>query len=172
MNTTFGASGRCATASRSSRSQHIVSTPASRSVRSVSGEENRDTAITRRTCVPSASRAARIAMRASVGPILPPAPRTTRSPGQAASARTVAVCGSDSSASSPARVDGFAFIACAGSVTSARRWDDRGRCRWMLGAHKRTESHERFMGHTPEELVRRRVGRREAAQHQRFARFN
>ena len=48
MKITFGASGSAATASRSSRSQLIVSTPASSSTRAASREENRETAMTRR----------------------------------------------------------------------------------------------------------------------------
>ncbi len=53
-------------------------------------DENRETAITRRSWAPSASAAARFAIRASVGPILPPAPRMTMSPGARASAAAVA----------------------------------------------------------------------------------
>jgi len=45
MNTTFGASGKRATASRSSRSQRIVSTPASLRACSAAGEDQRDAGI-------------------------------------------------------------------------------------------------------------------------------
>jgi len=48
MKMTLGASGSAATASRSSKSQAMVSTPAAPSARATSGEENRDMAKTRR----------------------------------------------------------------------------------------------------------------------------
>ena len=98
MKTTFGASGKRATASRSSRSRSIVSTPASfeRALGAVGrpARHGDDAAAGRAT--------ARAAMRASVGPILPPAPRMTMSPGQAASAATVSLRGVDRRSSSSA----------------------------------------------------------------------
>src|SRR5438477_5333605 len=102
MKMTLGASGSTATASRSSKSQAMVSTPAAPSARATLGDENRDTAKTRRpspTCA-----AARAAMRATVGPILPPAPRTTMSPGQLRNASTVSARGAESISSSSVSV--------------------------------------------------------------------
>jgi len=60
---------------------------------------DRETAITRRE-----SPRARAAMRASVGPILPPAPRMMMSPGHASSAAVVSARGAESRSSSSCSV--------------------------------------------------------------------
>ncbi len=99
MKTTCGASGRPATADSSSRSQRIVSTPHASSVRCCSGDEKRETPMTR--CVRPAASMARLAIRARVGPILPATPRTITSP----SARRIA-----------------SIAASEGSLSSSSRW--------------------------------------------------
>ncbi len=73
-----GASGSSFRDARSSRSQRIASTPTASSCFCDCWSENRETPITRRS-MPAASQARR-AMRDSVSPILPPAPRNMTSP--------------------------------------------------------------------------------------------
>ena len=86
MNTTLrtpsAALGSLRTASRSSRSQAMHSTPCACSDARASGLLKRATPITR---LPGA---ARLAMRASVGPILPPTPMTMMSPSTRARSAT------------------------------------------------------------------------------------
>jgi len=106
---TLGASGNFAREVGSRRSQLIVSMPQDRSFAGSCGEEKRETAMIRRE-IPDASEA-RLAMRASVGPILPPQPSTRMSPGSAASARTVDSWGS-LSASSSASTSAMEFSLC------------------------------------------------------------
>src|SRR6516162_2262981 len=87
MYMTFGASGRLASDAGWSRSQLMVSMSQDCKRRGSCEEEKRETAMTRRGV--AARSEALLAMRARVGPILPPAPRTRTSPGSRASARTV-----------------------------------------------------------------------------------
>lgn len=87
----------------------MVSMPHDWSFSGRRGEEKRETAMIRRG-VPAASEA-RLAMRASVGPIFPPAPRMRMSPGSEASARTVDSPGS-LSASSSAVTSAMEFSLC------------------------------------------------------------
>ena len=75
MNTTLAAFGSFSSAARSSRSAEIGSTPALTSASRTPGSLKRATPITR------LAGAARLARRASVGPILPPTPSTMMSPG-------------------------------------------------------------------------------------------
>ena len=96
MKITFGHLGSCATASRSARSQAMVSTSQAFSLSATSGSEKRATPITRR------SGAARLASRASVGPILPPTPRIRISPSTVARSRTSAADGRVMNSSSAA----------------------------------------------------------------------
>ncbi len=77
MNTTFGAFGSASICLRSSRSAAMHSMPAAVSVSRKPGSLKRATPITRLLG------AARLASRASVGPILPPTPRMMRSPASA-----------------------------------------------------------------------------------------
>ena len=77
MNTTFGDFGSASICRRSSRSAAMDSTPAAASASRRPGSLKRATPITR------LSGAARLASRASVGPILPPTPRMMRSPASA-----------------------------------------------------------------------------------------
>ena len=111
MKITFGASGRRATASGSSRSQRIVSTPASFSARSAAADDQRETAITRRE-----SLRARAAMRASVGPILPPAPRMMMSPGHDSSAAVVSGRGVERRSSSSCSVILMSNLRSSGNI--------------------------------------------------------
>ena len=74
MNTTFGDFGSASICRRSSRSAAMHSMPAAVSASRKPGSLKRATPITR-FCG-----AARLASRASVGPILPPTPRIMRSP--------------------------------------------------------------------------------------------
>ncbi len=89
----------------------MVSTPASFSARSAVADDQRETAITRRE-----SRRARAAMRARVGPILPPAPRMMTSPGQASRAAVVSARGVERRLSS----SGSFIQAGSGCVVSSR----------------------------------------------------
>src|SRR4030095_4066173 len=86
-------------------SQRTVSTPQALSCCSSLMEENRETPITRRA-TPARSDA-RLAIRASVGPILPPTPRTMMSPCNPLIARMVLSAGSlrSVSSSSTLRID-------------------------------------------------------------------
>ena len=81
MNTTLAHCGRAAIASRSSRSQAMVSMPCACRPSRTPGSLKRATAITRRPGM------ALRASRASVGPILPPTPRISRSPSMRARSR-------------------------------------------------------------------------------------
>ena len=98
MKTTLGSFGRASTARRCSRSQAMVSTPAFSRLARTAGSEKRATPTTR------LSGAARLAMRASVGPILPATPRTRMSPGTLARSATSSGVGSLKQSSSSATV--------------------------------------------------------------------
>ena len=87
MNTTFGASVNFASASRDSRSASMHSIPCCSSRSRRPGSEKRATPMTRRP------ESARLAIRAKVGPIFPPTPSTTRSPGTRSSVSISAVEG-------------------------------------------------------------------------------
>ncbi len=77
MKTTFGERGSLSSAARSSRSQRMHSTPLFSSLSCNPSSLKRATPMTRRRGT------ARFAMRARVGPILPPTPSTRMSPGRA-----------------------------------------------------------------------------------------
>ena len=94
MKTMLAASGKAAIASRDSRSASMHSMPCDCSRSRSPASEKRATPITR---LPGA---ARLAIRASVGPILPPTPSTMMSPGTVASASTRACEGRDIASSS------------------------------------------------------------------------
>ena len=92
--------GSASMACRSSRSQAMHSTPCRSSAVRVAGSEKRATPMTR------LDGAARLAKRASVGPILPPTPSTMMSPSTLARSATSAGVGSlmkSSSASTSAK---------------------------------------------------------------------
>ena len=115
---TLGASGSAAIAARSSRSQAMVSTPAAASRSRTAGSLKRATPTTRRAGV------ARLARRASVGPILPATPRIIRSPSTLASSSTSAWLGSvrkSSSASLDAKRSGKAEGSRTVTARSRRR---------------------------------------------------
>ena len=97
---TLAAFGSAATACGSARSARIVSTPRASSEAATEESAKRETAITRRDDEPSARRA----IVAMLGPILPPAPSTSRSPSSDVSAATVAPSGVASRALSSASV--------------------------------------------------------------------
>src|ERR1051326_2806714 len=96
MNMTFANCGSRSTAPRSRRSQAIVSMPRRSNASRNPGSLNRATATTR------FSGAARRAIQASVGPILPPAPSTRMSPSSRARSATSASLGRASNSSSAA----------------------------------------------------------------------
>src|SRR5919108_2441357 len=96
MKTTFFARGRCSSALRSSRSQATHSTPQESSFARRPGSLNLATPMTR---LPGA---ARFAMRASVGPILPPTPSTMMSPSARARSAWSSLVGRDMNSSSSA----------------------------------------------------------------------
>ena len=98
MKITDGASGSRASADSSSRSQRIVSTPQASSACCWCGEEKRETPMTR--CDRPAASMARLAIRASVGPILPATPSTSTSP---FARRIASIAASDGSLSSSSR---------------------------------------------------------------------
>src|SRR5262245_32045573 len=112
MATTLSASGRRSSWPGSSRSQRTGSTPWARRRSASPGLEKRATPTTRRR-TPAASEARR-AMRASVGPILPPTPSTTRSPSSRPSVSVTPAVGSLSSSSrcSTSRIEPHASAAC------------------------------------------------------------
>ncbi len=91
MKRMFGTSGRDCSARSSSRSARRVSTPHPFSWAIAPASEKRATPMTRRV-TPAASEA-RLAMRARVGPILPAAPRTRRSPSDPAHGLDDGRCG-------------------------------------------------------------------------------
>ena len=106
---TFAQAGSPATSSRFKRSQVIVSMPSRFSSSTRASDENRDTAMTLRG-TPSAS-AARLILRASEGPIFPPAPKTMKSPfsrrtDSRSSALGAAIC------SSRLSTDSIKFMIC------------------------------------------------------------
>src|ERR1051326_5165286 len=96
MNMTFANCGSRSAAPRSRRSQAIVSMPRRSNASRNPGSLNRATATTR------FSGAARRAIQASVGPILPPAPSTRMSPSSRARSATSASLGRASNSSSAA----------------------------------------------------------------------
>src|SRR5256885_16882502 len=84
----LGASGRAESDCGSSKSQRSVSTPHICDCDSNLEDEKRETPITRRE--DPAMSDALFAMRARVGPIFPPTPKTRMSPSRAASVRMTA----------------------------------------------------------------------------------
>ena len=124
MKTTLAALGRFSSAKRSSRSAEIGSTAAFSSASFTPGSLKRATPITRLVG------AARLAIRASVGPILPPTPRTRISPGvparSATSSADGAVMKSSTASTLSKRAGRLALISClqdgpASAVRVARR---------------------------------------------------
>ena len=111
IQSTEGAAGSAATAAGSARSARRVCTPWACNALSVAVLEKRDTAITRRVV----SAMARRAIRATVGPIFPPAPNTSTSPWSAANALMVCSSGAESRDSSAGSLVG----ASGGMATSA-----------------------------------------------------
>src|SRR5438874_3631128 len=110
MKITLGASGSPERAPGSSRLHEMVSMPHDSSISGRLGWEKRATAIIR------FDPEARLARRARLGPIFPPAPRINRSPSSAAMAAVSASLGRDNSSSSSDSDIPLAFYAVKGGV--------------------------------------------------------